>query len=689
MGRDISIAVSAKDNYTQVITTMRNANQHFNKDLEGLTQRLKTLDSTRVNLKIETSQLRRELQAAQRQFNETGSAADKMILELAESNFENANRNLRLVSQNARAAEKDIINLTDAVSRSNNRVGGVISNEKNGGLASALATAGLGKMVGDALSGAVNVGISSAFGDTVGNAISTTLSGTLSGASIGSMAGGVPGAVAGAVVGTVAGGINAASGVFQKDEVAYKDVRQQLTTDAWVKQDEDLQKGISIAAARETSLTSFSTLFGGMEAAQAYLDQLIVLANETPFLYDDLTALSKTLKTYKYDVDELIPQMTMIGDTGAALGMDTASMDMVATVLGRMHSTDRVTAEYINSLQARGIQATDFLAKDSGKTEKEVAAGISKGEISGKDAAAVISHYLRELYSGSMEQQAKTFAGLSSTIEGLNEELLNAMGEGFMEVRMPGMEEQRAWLEGDSAEDMKEANHLLGEWQGHLKNEQERLRREHLDAAMEQIKEAGLTGAEAGYIIAKAEAEAKAAYNASEGAQLQVEMQRSLIEQVGKTLADDPATYMSGRIVGDAYSKGIVDATRDRVQELSQMGEWMGGHYGPSMWEDAEEDEEPITISIKKGSAANRDTKSPGGFAFGIPYVPYDDYIVRLHEGERVLTAQQARQSDNSSAGPQIQVGGTYYVREEQDIDKIARALAKEIAKAKMISRGH
>jgi hypothetical protein len=43
--RDISIAISAKDNFTQAITIMRNANQAFNKDLDGLTSKPNELNS--------------------------------------------------------------------------------------------------------------------------------------------------------------------------------------------------------------------------------------------------------------------------------------------------------------------------------------------------------------------------------------------------------------------------------------------------------------------------------------------------------------------------------------------------------------------------------------------------------------------------------------------------------------------
>lgn len=74
--------------------------------------------------------------------------------------------------------------------------------------------------------------------------------------------------------------------------------------------------------------------------------------------------------------------------------------------------------------------------------------------------------------------------------------------------------------------------------------------------------------------------------------------------------------------------------------------------------------------------------------AVGMPYVPKDDYPVLLHKGERVLTAQQNRQYNQGSSNVSIpKLADTIIVREDADIDKIARALVKKI-KTNAISYG-
>ena len=51
MPRDVSIAVSAKDNFSQAINTMRNAGIHFNKNLDEMQLQINGLNKTCATLR--------------------------------------------------------------------------------------------------------------------------------------------------------------------------------------------------------------------------------------------------------------------------------------------------------------------------------------------------------------------------------------------------------------------------------------------------------------------------------------------------------------------------------------------------------------------------------------------------------------------------------------------------------------
>jgi hypothetical protein len=63
--------------------------------------------------------------------------------------------------------------------------------------------------------------------------------------------------------------------------------------------------------------------------------------------------------------------------------------------------------------------------------------------------------------------------------------------------------------------------------------------------------------------------------------------------------------------------------------------------------------------------------------AMGVTRVPRDNYPIMAHEGERLLTKQEANR--NSGNGVNINFSGPITVREEADIMKIAKELARQI----------
>lgn len=70
--------------------------------------------------------------------------------------------------------------------------------------------------------------------------------------------------------------------------------------------------------------------------------------------------------------------------------------------------------------------------------------------------------------------------------------------------------------------------------------------------------------------------------------------------------------------------------------------------------------------------------------ADGLTYVPYNGYPARLHEGERVLTASEAR-GYGKGTNVSVTVNGLT-VREEADVERIAETLAQKISEARELA---
>lgn len=696
---DVSIAISAQDSYSSAIKSMAQITKSFSKDMDEMEGKLSQLNKNRYSLKMDLREAQKKLSDAEKQFQKTKKAKDELARDDAQANFDRIQRNLALVTKGAREAENQMKKTGEAFRKVDNQGGGG-SFGKN--IVNALAVSGIGDAAKQLAQQGANAIFASAFGDAGGTLASNILSMGTTGFSTGLMLGGAPGAAIGAGIGAGVGLISGGIQNMEKQDDAFKSYYGGLYSSAGERHAAELESGSRIASGRETDLISFSTLFGSRETAKTYLSELVNMANTTPFLYDDLTAMSKTLATFGYDAESILPVLSTIGDAGAALGMSTSDMTTVAQALGRMKSSDKATLEYLNILNDRGIGAVGMLAEAKGKSQGEIYNMISKGQIAGTEAVEIILSALTDGFSGAMEEQSKTFAGRSSTLEGWEQEMANAQGEAYNTLRSEGKQRQIDYYAG-IADEMSGLNAMIGAGEAAQENLKEQYLREAmttlltgtvgslyegeqaetlarlheeytaLEAAFQDASEEEkiTLGEKADSLKSQAEALAEGAFGASDKMQEVRDVELELISAIREnTLALGEAAYL-----GD-YEK---------QQELS-VG--TGGAYIDSL--DLQEQAAGIRQSVDHftGPGYNGpfdvDPANWSPHAWGLGYVPYDNFPALLHQGERVLTASQARAADQG-AGPRVQVtvtGNSFYGSDKDLEERVARRVASEVVRA-------
>ena len=704
----INIYMSLVDKVSGPLSGIGTKTKAFSKELQELEQKTAAYDKTQTKLSQNATTLKQRLEEAnlkvkdaQKAYKQLKDEASKKALDSAIAEQVEYKRQLTETESAMKSNYKALGSLMDQQRKARNQSGGMLGIGGDS-LVGSLKKAGLSKLLGEAFSQAAGAGIESALGQPTAAAVSSILSGISSGIAMGAMTGTPHGAAVGALVGGISGAISGGTEIFKARDDAFKSYYGELYSSAGERHAAELESGSGIASGRETDLISFSTLFGSRETAKTYLSGLVNMANTTPFLYDDLTAMSKTLATFGYDAESILPVLSTIGDAGAALGMSTSDMTTVAQALGRMKSSDKATLEYLNILNDRGIGAVGLLAEAKGKSQGEIYDMISKGQIAGTEAVEIILSALTDGFSGAMEEQSKTFAGRSSTLEGWEQEMANAQGEAYNTLRSEGKQRQIDYYAG-IADEMSGLNAMIGAGEAAQENLKEQYLREAmttlltgtvgslyegeqaetlarlheeytaLEAAFQDASEEEkiTLGEKADSLKSQAEALAEGAFGASDKMQEVRDVELELISAIREnTLALGEAAYL-----GD-YEK---------QQELS-VGR--GGAYIDSL--DLQEQAAGIRESVDRftGPGYNGpfdvDPANWSAHAWGLGYVPYDNFPALLHQGERVLTASQARAADQG-AGPRVQVtvtGNSFYGSDKDLEDRVARRVASEVVRA-------
>lgn len=653
---DASVAFSVTDNLSQSIVGMKNSVNSFKQDVTGLQQQLDKLDSTRFQLKnFDLKDARQELDRTKKALQELGDTATEADQEAARADFERANQNyenvrrqLNLVSKQARQTERDLLDATDAISKADNRAGSA-----SGGVLSALGKAGLMDMAGDVALDFGNLVVGSTFGSEVGGVVSSGISGALSGAAMGSLLGPV-GTAVGAAIGGGLGLLQGGSQAAQGRDDAFKQYYSDLYDTQQAAAEESLSAGGDTASQRELDAIAFNRLLG-QGVGDQYLEDLRTLAADTPMEYGDLTSMSRALATGFGDAPErMLELMTAIGDAGSAVGVTASDMEIMAQAMSRMNSSGKATLEYLNIFQDRGVDVIGMLSDALGKTQGEIYDMISGGDINGQEAVNIIQAGMESMYGGAMETMAGTFEGLTSTLEDAMTEIDNAMGEGYNEKSKEGLQADIDAYGGELGDALAQANQIIGEGKAIAENLDRQYSREALSALT-----LGTSTTVYGEDQANRLAEMHDQYtslvdqyqNATEEDKAVIASQIEALKEEAQAMAD--SAYDASEMSQDLHDVNLdlIAAIRENTAAL-----------GSAAWgQDYEVEQEKTkgtgsTLLDTVSSAISKANSFVGQNAWGLDRVPYDNYLTYLHEGERVLTASQARAMDQGGSAPNISV---------------------------------
>jgi len=139
------------------------------------------------------------------------------------------------------------------------------------------------------------------------------------------------------------------------------------------------KSSIKAAADFETLEVSFGTMLKSMDKGRALMKDLQKYNLDTPFQSAEVNNAAKSLLAFGFAQNQIIPQMRMIGDLSAGIGIPIKDL---ADIYGKARVQGRLFAEDINQLTGRGIPIIAEFAKQFGVSEQAIKKMTEDGKIS-------------------------------------------------------------------------------------------------------------------------------------------------------------------------------------------------------------------------------------------------------------------------------------------------------------------
>ncbi|WNN93972.1 tape measure protein [Arthrobacter phage Nitro] len=178
-----------------------------------------------------------------------------------------------------------------------------------------------------------------------------------------------------------------------------------------------IKSGLETAAFMEQAEISFETLLGNKGAAKKMIADVSQFAAKTPFEMPGLTANVRSLLGAGAAAKSVLPTMTALGDTNAALGGSQENLNSVVRAWTQIMGKGKVSAEEMLQITEAGIPIWSIASRAMGKPVGELQKMASEGKLLSKDVLPLLEAQMNKDYGGSMDKQAKTLSGVWSTVK--------------------------------------------------------------------------------------------------------------------------------------------------------------------------------------------------------------------------------------------------------------------------------
>lgn len=207
---------------------------------------------------------------------------------------------------------------------------------------------------------------------------------------------------------------------------------------------------LNLSGQMEQAGVAFETMLKSASKAQTFMDELKEFAERTPFDFAGVRDNAQRMLAFKWKQEDIIPDLTTIGDWAGSMGKGKEGIDRVVLAFGQMRAKGRIQGDEMLQLTEAGINAYDYLAKAIGVSTAAVMDLQSQGLLPAEQSIKAILKGMQQDFGGGMKKQEKTLLGLWNRMkEVFSNKLLFRWGEGIRLAVQPRLQKIGDWLDNN------------------------------------------------------------------------------------------------------------------------------------------------------------------------------------------------------------------------------------------------
>ncbi|MDO5500427.1 MAG: tape measure protein, partial [Propionibacteriaceae bacterium] len=200
-----------------------------------------------------------------------------------------------------------------------------------------------------------------------------------------------------------------------------------------------LKVGLDYNRMQQSSRAALTTLLGSAEAANAQMDKLDEFARSSPFAKQIFIQAQQQLIGFGMAAEDVLPTLDAIQNAVAAVGGSNEDISEVTRILATVQSSGKITAETLNQLGVRGIDAATLIGESMGMTGQEIRDSITAGSLDAGEAIEALTTGMMERFGGATANIKQQMDGAADRVKGAWRDIGSALARPFIDPTGGGL----------------------------------------------------------------------------------------------------------------------------------------------------------------------------------------------------------------------------------------------------------